>query len=88
MNALLAGGKLPPECGSHRFSTWIIHKPRSYGILPHSRKERQDAASPPCEVNVSIPCVFEVLPEVAIRQRLAVFGRTFFVPQISNISLF
>ena len=59
------------------------------GILPHSREERQDvAAVPSCEVNGSISRVFAVLPEVAIRQRLTVFGRLFFVPQISKISLF
>jgi hypothetical protein len=59
------------------------------GILPHSREERQDAAAPPsCEVNDSISLFFEVLPEVAIRQRLTVLGRSFFGHQISKIPLF
>jgi hypothetical protein len=43
---------------------------------------------PSCEVNDSISRVFAVLPEVAIRQRLTVFGHSFFVPQISKIALF
>jgi hypothetical protein len=56
--------------------------------LPHSQEERQDAAATPCEVNDSISRVFAILPKVSIRQRLTVFGRSFFVPQISEFSLF
>jgi hypothetical protein len=62
--------------------------PSRCGILPHSKYERQDAAATSSEVNDSISRVFAVLPEVSIRQRLTVFGRTFFVPQISKVSLF
>jgi hypothetical protein len=60
----------------------------SCGILPHWREQRQDAAATSCEVNGSISRVFAVLSEVIVRQRLTVFGHTFFVPQISRISLF
>jgi hypothetical protein len=58
-------------------------------ILPHSREERQDAASTPsCEVNDSIYRVFAVLSEVVIRQRLAVLGRDFLYLKFRKLHVF
>ena len=77
-------------CRTVSFPTSIL-LPRElsrYGILPHPQQSGKMPLLPSCEVNDSISRVFAVLPEVAIRQRLTVFGHSFFVPQISKIALF